>query len=156
MNQNDYHKNVFYKHYFGSLTTSYATTSLSTIHAYIFFKSYKRNVSRIGVFIYSCYLHKIYGISILPNKFVNSLNCMIVSYTICGVLQSIIIFGILFRCFLYKLNFYPFFTFAYDDGLLIIYCNKLQFLNNKPIIGLHTRYTLLKSVVIVEMKSWVA
>ena len=128
-----------------------------------YFSTQTRKVSRIGLFIYSCYLHKIYGISILPIKFVYSLNYMIVSYTICGVLQSIIIFGILylevFRCFLYKLNFYhtnPFFTFAYDDGLLIIYCNKLQFLNNKPIIGLHTRYTLLKSVVIVEMKSWVA
>ena len=77
-----------------------------------YFSNQTRKVSRIGLFIYSCYLHKIYGISILPNKFVNSLNCMIVSYTICGVLQSITIFGILFRCFLYKLNFYhtnPFF-----------------------------------------------
>ena len=57
-----------------------------------YFSNQTRKVSRIGLFIYSCYLHKMYGTSIFSIKFVNSLNHMMVSFTICGVLQSIMIF----------------------------------------------------------------
>ena len=89
-----------------------------------YFSYQTRKVSRSGLFIYSCYLHKMYWISIFPNRFVNSLNYIIVSYTNCGVLQSIIIFwyfifrskikpGMYSAFFLDKISFYCTKTFLY-------------------------------------------
>ena len=94
-----------------------------------YFSTQTRKASRIRLFIHSCCLHKMYGKSIFPIEFVNSLNYMIISYTICSVLQSIIIFCYFIfkskikpsmylnvqinRCFLDKINFYCANTFLY-------------------------------------------
>ena len=57
-------KNVFFEHYFGSLTTSYATTIISTIHAYIFFKSNKKSIKNRFIYLFLLFAQKLWNIYI--------------------------------------------------------------------------------------------
>ena len=57
-------KNVFFEHYFGSLTTSYATTIISTTHAYIFFNSNKKSIENPFIYSFMLFAQNVWNIYI--------------------------------------------------------------------------------------------